>query len=115
MIQKGNIEKLTNQNTYYRKVISTTPQQQLVLMCLKPLEEIGMEKHPHTTQFIRVESGRGKAVVGKSTYRLSDDSFIIIPPNKCHNIINTSKTKPLKLYTIYSPPEHKPGTKQKRK
>jgi mannose-6-phosphate isomerase-like protein (cupin superfamily) len=100
-----NIETLTLENTMYRKVISTTSTQQLVLMCLKPGEEIGSETHPHTTQFIRIEAGNGKAVLNGKEYQIADGSAIVIPPGTLHNIINTSDGL-MKLYTIYSPPEH---------
>jgi len=103
-----NIETLTLENTMYRKVISTTITQQLVLMCLKPGEEIGSETHPHTTQFIRIEAGNGKAVLNGKEYQIADGSAIVIPPGTLHNIINTSDEM-MKLYTIYSPPEHDDG------
>lgn len=102
---KGNIEKKTRSNSFYRRVLSTTPNMQLVLMSLKPNIEIGMEKHPNTTQFIRVEKGRGMAIISGSKRFLKDGDALMIPPNVYHNIINTGK-KPLKLYTLYSPPEH---------
>ena len=114
-LNKGNIENLTIKNKYYRKVISTTKNMQLVLMSLKPLEEIGKEKHKHTTQFIRIESGKCIAIIGNKKYKLYDDDFIIIPPNTSHNIINSSRTKRLQLYTIYTPPEHTDGCKQPKK
>lgn len=101
-----NIEKITESNKYFRKVLSTTPNMQLVVMSLKPKEDIGMEIHPYTTQFIRVESGTGVAIVDDKKYKLSNGSAIIIPLNSKHNIVNTSKTEPLKIYTIYSPPNH---------
>lgn len=101
-----NIEKITESNKYFRKVLSTTPNMQLVVMSLKPKEDIGMEIHPYITQFIRVESGTGVAVINGTKYKLSSGSAVVIPLNTEHNIINTSKTDPLKLYTIYSPPNH---------
>lgn len=110
-----NIEKLTLKNKNYRKVIETTKTMQLVLMRLKPLEEIGSEIHTHTTQFIRIESGKCEAIVNGKKYKLRDNDYIIIPPNKKHNIINTSKTKSVHLYTIYSPPEHAPDCVQRNK
>ena len=103
---KGNLEKLTETNPYYRKVLYTNPKQQLVLMSLPPRSEIGMETHPKTSQFIRVESGKGKAIVGDTLYLLRSGDALIIPPNTKHNITNTSSTETLQLYTIYSPPEH---------
>jgi mannose-6-phosphate isomerase-like protein (cupin superfamily) len=102
-----NIEKLTLENNAYRKVINTTIHQQLVLMSLNPREEIGMEIHPKTTQFIRIEKGRAIAIIDNKAYDLKSGDFLMIPPNKYHNIINKSSKKSLKLYTIYSPPHHK--------
>lgn len=75
------------------------------------MDDIGMERHPNTTQFFRVESGRGIAIIGGNTYKLKDGVVVIVPPGKKHNIINTSKTSSLLLYTIYSPPMHPPHTK----
>lgn len=113
MVFKGNLEKLTLANTYYRKVIYTSKQQQLVLMNIQPMEEIGAEVHQKTSQFIRVESGNGTAIVGNKKYNLSDGSAILIPSGKRHNIV--AGRNGLKLYTIYSPPEHDPNTLEKRK
>lgn len=100
-----NIEKETNKNTYYRKVIATTPNMQLVLMSLKPGQDIGLEVHPYITQFIRVEKGEGVAIIGDEEYNLINGDAVIIPLNTKHNIINNTK-KVLKLYTIYSGPNH---------
>lgn len=102
-----NIELSTLDNNNYRKVEHTTQNMQLVVMKLKPGEEIGMERHPSTTQFIRVEKGEGIAIVNGHEFFLGNNSAIIIPPNTLHNIKNTSKDE-LKLYTIYTPPEHSP-------
>jgi mannose-6-phosphate isomerase-like protein (cupin superfamily) len=106
---KGNIEKLTESNPYFRKVLYTNSRQQLVLMSISPRSEIGMETHPKTSQFIRIESGKGKAIVGDTLYLLRSGDAIVIPPNTKHNITNTSATDTLQLYTIYSPPEHEEG------
>ena len=106
----GNINHITEDNTYYRRVLETTPNMQLVVMSLAPLEEIGSEVHEYTTQFIRVESGQGIAVINGKYYELSDDVAVVIPLDTQHNIINTSTIEPLKLYTIYSPPNHPKGT-----
>jgi mannose-6-phosphate isomerase-like protein (cupin superfamily) len=111
---KGNIEKLTLENLYYRRVINTTINSQLVLMSILPNEEIGMEKHYKTTQFIRIEKGKGIAYIENKRYNLKDGDAIVIPPNTYHNIINTGKEQ-LKLYSIYSPPVHNPDTKTKLK
>lgn len=110
----GNIEKLTLDNNAYRKVLFTTPTQQLVIMSLLPNQEIGEEVHEKTTQFIRIESGTCLAIINDKEIVLKDNDFIVISPNTKHNIINISNT-PLKLYTIYSPPEHKPNTFQQTK
>lgn len=109
---KVNIERKTLHNNYYRKVLYTTRQMQLVLMSIPSGEEIGMEKHVSTTQFIRIEAGKGIAYVGDEKYRLRDGDSLMIPARVYHNIVNTGN-KPLKLYTIYSPPEHKKGLIEK--
>ncbi len=119
-----NIEDTTLNNEYYRKVLYTTKKQQLVVMSLKPGEDIPKEIHKDHDQFIRIESGEGVALIGEAgstKYKLTDGISIIIPAGTYHQIINTSKTDKLKLYTIYSPPEHdsnridirKPYAKQK--
>lgn len=100
---KANIEKLTVNNTFYRKVLYTTPQTQLVLMSIPTGEEIGEEVHPHTTQFIRVEEGTGVAYVSGRQRKLKNGDVLIVPPNSKHNIISTDN---IKIYTLYSPPEH---------
>lgn len=100
------LERKTIQNEkYYRHVIQTTKQMQLVLMNILPLGDIKKEVHPHTTQFIRVESGYGYAIVDGKRSSLSDGRAIIIPPGSEHYI--KAGKKGMKLYTIYSPPEHK--------
>ena len=105
-----NIEKTTKENTDYRRVLYTAKNCQLVVMSLKPGEEIGNEVH-HLDQFIRVEEGRAKAILnnGETEHELEDDFAIIIPAGIWHNIINTG-SEDLKLYTLYAPPEHKDGT-----
>jgi len=104
-----NIEEKTLENNYFREVLFTTDKSQLVVMALKPGEEIGMEVHLEHDQFIRIESGKGKAVMNGEEHDISDGSAIVIPAGAQHNIINTSEVI-MKLYTIYTPPEHKPGT-----
>ncbi|MCX6752116.1 MAG: cupin domain-containing protein [Candidatus Nomurabacteria bacterium] len=104
-----NIEKDTLENKNFRKVLYTGKHSQLVLMCLKPKEEIGMEVHTDNDQFFRFESGQGKCVIDGNEYILGDGSVIIVPSGAQHNIINTSATEDLKLYTIYSPAHHKDG------
>lgn len=111
---KYNIERLTLKNTYYRRVINTTENSQLVLMSLQPKDEIGREKHKNTTQFLRFESGKAVVYINDKRYNVKDGDAIVIPPNTYHNVINTGKTD-LKLYSIYSPPVHAPNTKIKLK
>jgi mannose-6-phosphate isomerase-like protein (cupin superfamily) len=108
----GNIEKETLKNNYFRKVLYTGKHAQLVVMCLQGGEEIGNEIHPHVDQFFRVEEGRAKFVFrnGKEKYLVGDGEGIIVPAGTYHEVMNTSKTKKLKLYTIYSPPNHPAGT-----
>ncbi len=104
-----NIEKETLANENFRKVLYTAPHSQLVVMNLRPNEEIGEEIH-ELDQFIRVEAGEGKAVLNDIEYPLTDGSAVVIPQGVKHNIINTSANKELKLYSIYSPAEHQDGT-----
>ncbi len=104
-----NIEKGTLENNNFRKVLYTAKHSQLVLMCLKPHEEIGMEAHEDNDQFFRFEQGQGKCVIDGNEYTVADGSAIIIPAGAEHNVINTSETQELKMYTIYSPPHHKDG------
>ena len=107
-----NIEQSTLENEYYRNVVYTDKNIQIVEMSLQPNEEIGLERHSGTTQFFRIEKGYGMAQIEKNFYILEDGSAFAIPPNNLHNVVNLSSTKPLKLYTIYSPPVHAPGTKE---
>ena len=104
-----NIEKDTLENNNFRKVLYTAKHSQLVLMSLKPNEEIGMEVHPDNDQFFRFEKGTGKCIIDGNEYPLSDGVAIVVPAGAQHNIINTSGTEELKLYTIYSPAHHKDG------
>lgn len=108
----ADIKAETLQNNNYRKVLHTAPHMQLVIMCLQPNQEIGAETHSLTDQFIRIEEGTGKAVINDTEYELKDDSVVIIPAGANHNIINTSTTNKLKLYTIYTPPNHNDGLVQ---
>lgn len=103
------LEKDALANTYFRKVIYTASHSQLVLMCLQPSEDIGMETHADNDQFFRVEKGAGKAIVGGEEFELTDGSCVVIPAGTEHNIINVSDTEPMKLYTIYSPSHHPDG------
>lgn len=110
-----NIEKKTLENEYFRQVLFTGPHSQLVVMTIKPGQDIGMETHADVDQFIRIESGTGKAVLNGAEHVLEDDFALVIPAGTEHNIINTSSDKPLKLYTVYTPPEHPDGTVHKTK
>jgi mannose-6-phosphate isomerase-like protein (cupin superfamily) len=104
------IEKKTLENTRFREVLFTGPHAQLVVMALRPGEEIGLETHEGVDQFIRIEAGQGVAVLDGKEHPLADGSAVVIPAGTRHNIINTSTEAPLKLYTLYSPPEHPDGT-----
>lgn len=109
------IERKTGENDYFREVLYTGPHSQLVVMSLKPGEDIGRETHPDTDQFIRVEEGTGKAILDGEEFALEDGSAIVIPAGTEHNVINTSSTEAFKLYTVYTPPEHPDGTIHKTK
>lgn len=104
-----NIEKATLENENFRKVLYTGKNSQLVLMSLKPNEDIGMETHEKNDQFFRFEQGEGKCIIDGNEYDVSDGSAVIVPAGAEHNIINVSESEPLKLYTIYSPAHHKDG------
>lgn len=108
------IEKATKENKNFRKVLYTAKNSQLVVMSLKPGEEIGEEVH-ELDQFIRIEKGKGKAILDDVEHKIKDDYAIVIPAGTKHNIINTSKDDEMKLYTIYSPPEHRDGVIHKTK
>jgi mannose-6-phosphate isomerase-like protein (cupin superfamily) len=105
----SNIEELTVSNNSFRKVLYSAKHCQLVLMSLLPGEEIGMEVHPDNDQFFRIEKGVGKCVIDGNEYEISDGSAVLVPAGAQHNVINTSTTEELKLYTIYSPAHHKDG------
>ena len=104
-----NIEQETLDNSNFRKVLYTSTYGQVVVMSLLPNEEIGMETHEDNDQFFRFEKGIGKCIIDGNSYDLGDGSVIIVPAGAEHNIINTSETDDLKLYTIYSPAHHKDG------
>jgi mannose-6-phosphate isomerase-like protein (cupin superfamily) len=108
------IEKLTEDNTDFRRVLYTGKQMQLVLMTLQPGEEIGAEVHEDRDQFFRVEQGEGEVLIDSRTSAIRADMAIIVPAGARHNVRNTGG-EPLKLYTIYAPPEHKHGTVHKTK
>jgi mannose-6-phosphate isomerase-like protein (cupin superfamily) len=110
----GNIEKKTQENENFREVLFTAPHSQLVVMSLLPGEEIGMEVHPNVDQFLRIESGTGKAILNGEESAISDGFAIVVPAGTNHNIINTGADK-MKLYTVYSPANHPVGTIHKTK
>src|SRR5579864_2219641 len=112
----GPIEELTLRNTYFRKVLFRGKHTHLVLMCLEPGEEIGDEVHPNVDQFFRIEQGEAKFVFNeKEAHLVHDGDAVVVPAGMFHNVVNTSKTAMLKLYTIYSPPNHPDGTVHKTK
>lgn len=106
---KSSIEKLALENTDFRRVLYTATGCQLVLMSLKPGEEIGMETHDGGDQFFRFERGMGKVVINGAEYPVTDGDAVIVPMGAKHNVINISTAEALKLYTIYAPPHHKDG------
>jgi mannose-6-phosphate isomerase-like protein (cupin superfamily) len=105
-----NIEQRTLENSNFREVLYTAPHSQLVVMTLPPGEEIGPERHGDGDQFIRVESGQGEAILDGERHVLNDGVAVVIPAGAEHNVINTSPTELLRLYTVYSPPRHPDGT-----
>ena len=111
---KDNIEKATLKNKNFRKVVYTSAYSQLVLMSLKPKEEIGAETHPENDQFMRFEGGKGRVEIDENSYNVKDGDAVVIPAGAKHNVINTGKDK-LKIYTIYSPPHHKDQIVRKTK
>lgn len=111
----ANIENLTTSNSYFRQVIHTTKNLQLVLMALKPNEDIGFEVHTENDQFFRFESGVGKVTIDGEETSIKAEDVVIVPAGSKHNILNTSDTEYLKFYTIYAPPHHKDKTVHKTK
>ena len=107
----GPIERQTRKNRDFRRVLFTGKHAQLVVMCLGPGEEIGAEVHGHVDQFFRVEEGTARFVMkGREVHRVRDGGAVVVPAGTRHNVVNASKRKPLRMYTIYSPPNHPPGT-----
>lgn len=106
---KTNIDKATIENHNFRQVLYTSKHSQLVLMSLRPMEEIGTETHPDNDQFFRIEAGHGKCVIDGNEYNINAGDAIVIPAGAKHNIINTDNNAGLKMYTIYSPAHHKDG------
>jgi mannose-6-phosphate isomerase-like protein (cupin superfamily) len=112
----GQIEKDTEKNTYFRKVLYTGKHLQLVVMSLKGGEEIGNEIHETVDQFFRIEEGEAKFVLNNTEeHVIGAGDAAVVPAGTWHNVINTSKTEPVKLYTVYTPPQHKDGTIHKTK
>ena len=104
-----NIEQKTLEGNNFREVLHTTKHSQLVIMTLQPGEEIGMEHHTGHDQFIRVEAGVGVAILDGEKHALEDGVAVIIPAGVEHNVINTSQSEPMRLYSLYMPPEHPDG------
>lgn len=112
----GSIEKATLKNKYFRQVLFTGKHSQLVVMCLQPKQDIGKEVHSNVDQFFRIEEGKAKFVFNdKQEHLVGDGDAVVVPAGTYHNVINTSPTKALKLYTVYSPPNHPDGTVHKTK
>ncbi len=111
----SNIEQDTLDNDNFRKVLYTGKHSQLVVMTLVPGEEIGLETHKENDQFLRFEGGDGKVFIDDNEYDVSDGDAVIVPAGAKHNVVNTSDSEKLKLYTIYSPPHHKDGIIRKTK
>ena len=107
----GAIEELSLRNTYFRQVLFTAKHIQLVVMCLQPGEDIGDEVHAGVDQFFRIEEGKAKFIFGaKEVHIVKAGDAVIVPAGTVHNVINVSKSEKLKLYTLYSPPNHPDGT-----
>jgi mannose-6-phosphate isomerase-like protein (cupin superfamily) len=104
-----NIEAKTLAGNNFREVLYTTQRSQLVIMTLQPGEEIGLERHEGHDQFIRVEAGQGVAILDGEQHKLEDGVAVVIPAGTEHNVINTSSSEPMRLYTLYTPPEHPDG------
>ncbi len=105
-----NIEDRTKENSSFRKVLFTGTYMQLVVMSLKPGEDIGEEVHDNVDQFFRVEEGVAKVIIDGEEHIVEEDMVIIVPAGSLHNVINISETETLKLYTIYAPPNHPENT-----
>jgi mannose-6-phosphate isomerase-like protein (cupin superfamily) len=112
----GSINSVTIDNDNFRRVLFTGPHMQLVVMSLEPGEDIGKERHPALDQFFRVEQGEGEVVFNDTEHhRLHDGDAILVPAGTWHNVINTSSSIPLKLYTLYAPPNHARGAVHRTK
>jgi mannose-6-phosphate isomerase-like protein (cupin superfamily) len=110
----ANIENLTDENSNFRRVLYTGKSLQLVLMALKPGEEIGEEVHPSTDQFFRIEKGKGEVRINGQPTKIKDGDAVLVPAGAQHNVLNTG-SEPLRLYTLYAPPQHQDGTVQATK
>lgn len=107
----GSIERATLNNSFFRQVLFTGKHSQLVVMCLQPGEDIGDEVHHDTDQFFRLEEGEAKFVFEETEeHRVGNGDAVVVPAGTRHNVINTSSSSALHLYTVYSPPNHPPGT-----
>lgn len=107
----GDIEQQTLDNVNFRKVLFTGEYAQLVVMCLRPEEDIGDEVHPNVDQFFRIEQGEAKFTFNeRETHLVRAGEGVVVPAGTYHNVVNLSKTAEVKLYTVYSPPNHPPGT-----
>ena len=112
----GHIEQATLKNSYFREVLFTGKHSQLVVMSLQPKEEIGNEVHQNVDQFFRIEEGNAKFIFdGKEEHVIGNGDAVLVPAGTYHNVINASSDKPLKLYTLYTPPNHPDGAVHKTK
>lgn len=109
----ADIEKQTLENNNFRTVLYTAKHSQLVVMSLPPEGEIGMEVHPDNDQFLRFEQGTGKAIIDGHEYDVENGSVVIVPAGAEHNVVNTSDSQELKLYTLYAPAHHRDGVVHK--
>jgi mannose-6-phosphate isomerase-like protein (cupin superfamily) len=105
-----NIEKVTLTNENFRKVLYTGQHAQVVVMSLLPNEDIGLETHEIVDQFLRIEKGEARLILNGEETNVKDGDAFVVPAGVKHNVVNTSSSNPLKLYTVYSPPHHKDGT-----
>lgn len=112
---KVNLEKLTLGNNFFRNVIFTAPHSQLVLMSLKPNQEIGLETHSQNDQFFRFEAGHGKVIVENEEFLVEAGDCVVVPSDSCHNVINLDNEYDLKFYTVYSPAHHPDKTVHRTK
>ena len=112
----GSIEKATLDNSFFRRVLFTGKHSQLVVMCLQPGEDIGEEVHDKVDQFFRLEEGTAKFVFNETEeHVVKDGDAVVVPAGTRHNVLNTSSTSEVRLYTVYSPPNHPDGTVHRTK